>query len=206
MLHIDSRFVNTGVKSGLTIVESIVLFFLAKGAPMKDGFEDLTLDFVFKSLVEKGILSIREDLISSSEVLSSGDYSKAVTISSKAKALFRIHESGNVELAATLREMFPPGMKNDRWPWRGTPSMICKRLNEFNELYPDITSEEIILATRSYLSKFNTDESRSLLAYFIWKEKNDGSKNKVSILASFVYAMRDLKKIDSGLPSNVIQL
>lgn len=106
--------------------------------------------------------------------------------------VFRKIKRDTGSLAQKLRLMYPPGMKDDRWPWRGTPKTIMERLDEFFKDYPDITDEEIIKATADYLAKFITEASRSLLAYFICKTI-DGDKK--SILAEYVYANREGKDV-----------
>jgi len=106
----------------------------------------------------------------------------------KALKVFRKRKVDNSALAKELRMLYPPGMKDDRWPWRGTIPSITERLDEFNKMYPDVTDEEIIEATKGYLVRFNEESARSLLQYFIWKMHES---TKRSILADWVYANRE---------------
>lgn len=106
--------------------------------------------------------------------------------------VFRKMKRETGTLANKLRQMYPPGMKDDKWPWRGTPKTIMDKLDEFFKDYPDVTDEEIVKAAQDYLSKFQTDAGRSLLAYFISKLV-DGEKR--SILAEYVYANREGKEV-----------
>lgn len=104
--------------------------------------------------------------------------------------VFRRFKTDNTELAKKLRDMYPAGMKDKTWPWRGTVNSISDRLDAFNKMYPDITGEEIEHATKDYLDRFSDESGLSLLMYFIWK-KNDSSVR--SILAEWVYANREMK-------------
>ena len=110
----------------------------------------------------------------------------------KGLKVFRRLKTDNSSLAKELRLLYPPGMKDDRWPWRGTIPSITERLDDFNKMYPDITDEEIIQTTKDYLSRFTEEAGRSLLQYFIWKMV-DGSKR--SILAEWAYANRENKEV-----------
>jgi hypothetical protein len=122
---------------------------------------------------------------------------KAQLIDEKTKPLpaalrvFRRFKTDNTELAKTIRDMYPSGMKDGTWPWRGTISLISDRLDMFNKMYPDISNDEITRATQDYLNRFSEDGGRSLLMYFIWKSMSDGTKR--SLLAEWVYANREMK-------------
>lgn len=120
----------------------------------------------------------------------------------KGLKVFRRLKTDNSSLAKDLRLLYPPGMKDDRWPWRGTIPSITERLDEFNKMYPDITDEEILQTTKDYLNKFTEEAGRSLLQYFIWK-MIDGSKR--SILAEWAYANRENKDVVK-MKSNTDQL
>lgn len=119
----------------------------------------------------------------------------------KALKVFRKIKVDNSLLAKQLRELYPPGMKDDRWPWRGSVLSVSERLDEFNKMYPDISDAEIIQATKDYLAKFTEDSGRSLLVYFIWKMVDSSRR---SILADWIYAKRENK--DNKLKSNIDQL
>jgi hypothetical protein len=106
----------------------------------------------------------------------------------KGLKVFRRLKIDNGGLSKELRNLYPPGMKDDKWPWRGTISSVSEKLDDFNKMYPDITDEEIIQAAKDYLNAFTEESGRSLLPYFIWK-MIDGRKR--SILAEWVYAKRE---------------
>jgi len=182
MNKIDFNFIiYSGLKDGLTVDESIelaVLCGLTKGLVIN------LYSSVIKSLQEQGYID---------------EESKALPSALK---VFRNIKNDNSQLARKLRELYPAGMKDDRWPWRGTISSVSERLDEFNKMYPDINEEEIIQTTKDYLAKFTEDGGRSLLIYFIWKTI-DGSKR--SILADWAYAKRE-NKSEVKIKSNIDQI
>ena len=121
-------------------------------------------------------------------VHNSGDESEFINVTSKALAIFRKVKKDNSDLAKELRGLYPPGMKDNKWPWRGTNESVKQKLDEFKKIYPDVTDQEIIKATKDYLERFDNDTSRSLLIYFIMKTLNGEKK---SILADYVYVNRE---------------
>lgn len=79
-------------------------------------------------------------------------------------------------LAKKLRELFPAGKKpGTSYTWRDSVSCISDRLKKFFVKYdPEYkhTDEEIINATKEYVSSFNGNyKYMQLLRYFIWKNK-----------------------------------
>lgn len=106
--------------------------------------------------------------------------------------VFRKVRRDTDHLATVIRQMYPPGMKDGKWPWRGTPKEISSRLTTFLEGFPDITDEEIVNAVRTYLANFPDDNGRSLLGYFIYKTLNGETR---SLLAEYVYAEREGKEV-----------
>ena len=76
------------------------------------------------------------------------------------------------ELALELRNIYPPGRKpNTTKSWRGTPVEVVRKLKSFIATYPDVTKEDIVLATKKYVSK-TTSTIRRVLPYFIEKNGN----------------------------------
>jgi len=177
-----NHIIYSGIKEGISINETLQLASLCK---LTEGVTIRIDSNILNSLINKGYL---DDM---SNVLPKGF------------RVFKGLKMGNIELARQLRSMYPSGMKDDKWPWRGTVSSIAERLDDFNRMYPDISNEEIIITTKDYLDKFNDDNgSRSLLAYFIWKMV-DGTKR--SILAEWAYAKKENKVINKP-KSNIDQL
>lgn len=185
MMHTQIDFnhiIYSGIKEGISINESLQLASLCK---LTEGVTIRIDSNTLNSLINKGYLD------SMSNVLP------------KAFRVFKGLKMDNIAVARQLRDMYPAGMKDDKWPWRGTVSSIAERLDDFNRMYPDISNEEIINTTKEYLDKFSDDDGgRSLLAYFIWK-MIDGAKR--SILAEWVYAKRENKIINKP-KNNIDQL
>jgi hypothetical protein len=176
---VDFNFIiYNGIKNGLTILQSIYL------ANIVGIFKKFSPELVPTTTTIRA-----KDLEEMGFVVIDGTNIRATP---KGLRVFRNIRKDNSKLASSLRLMYPPGMKDDKWPWRGTIPSIAKKLDQFNKLYPDITNEEIAEATKEYLEKFTDDTGRSLLAYFILKDIGGFAK---SILAEWVYARRE--KIDS---------
>ena len=76
-------------------------------------------------------------------------------------------------LAKSMQELFPKGKKEGTVSsyWRGNTNDIKLKLKKFFKLYGNYTDEQIIEATRNYVSSFNGDyRFMRLLKYFIWKD------------------------------------
>jgi hypothetical protein len=181
LIDVDFNFIiYAGLKAGLSVEETLVLaseIGLIKGVKMGKNLGVL-VDLEHKGLVKVDYctpIGQREKIIGTPEALK----------------IFRKEKKDNPKLASELRKLFPVGMKDNRWPWRSSTSMVCGKLNQFNKIYPDITDEEILQATKDYLEKFD-DSGRSLLVNFIVKDLPDETHK--SILADWVYMNRDEKK------------
>ena len=171
-----NRIISLGLSKQLTLDETMHLAFI-------DGmFKTIHLDIrmsIVSSLQEKGLISRDTD-------------SGRITMMGKGVNIFRSTKKDNSSLAKTLRELFPPGLKDDKWPWRSTNVQIRDKLDKFMALYPEAEDDKIINATKNYLSKMRDNErGMSLLQYFILKNTDDGQK---SILAEYIDVGEDLKK------------
>ena len=89
------------------------------------------------------------------------------------------------ELAAKLRELWPAGEKDGKYPWRDSVPNLSKRLRMlWKERFPDFKEnenslEQCLTVARRYLSKFENDTKyMQTLKYFILKQeeirKGDG--------------------------------
>ena len=101
--------------------------------------------------------------------------------------LLKSNESYFVELATKLREMWPPGEKDGKYPWRDSvPNLVTRLQNlwiirELKE-YP---IDFCLQVARRYLSKYENDAKyMCVLKYFILKQKHitqaDGSLKYIS--------------------------
>lgn len=85
-------------------------------------------------------------------------------------------------LTDKLREIFPKGKKGGSvYYWRDNRKCISLRLKKWFKLFGDkYTDEQIIEATKKYVTSFNGDYTyMKLLKYFIWKDtkKEDSDGN-----------------------------
>lgn len=165
----------SGLAKKLSLDETMHLAYL-------DGkFKDIHLDIRLKivsSLREKGLVNYDEE-------------TAKVSINPRGKAIFKAKSQDNSDLAKQLREMYPGGLKDDKWPWRGTNVEIKAKLDKFREIYPEAEDQQIIDATKFYLAKMkDNDQGRSLLGYFILKSTPDGLK---SILAQYIEMGEDVR-------------
>lgn len=110
------------------------------------------------------------------------------------------------ELAAKLRELWPPGEKCGKWPWRESVSNVSKRLEilwKERMREKTYTVEQCLAAARKYLAQFESDTTyMMLLKYFIMKQdqivKENGHVTYVikSTLADMLESDADFNKID----------
>lgn len=120
-----------------------------------------------------------------------------------------------IELAKKMKEVFPKGMKDNKYPWQSSANDISIFLGRFFIKYPNITDEEILDATKRYVEHFEDNpKAMRLLKYFIIKgEKKpfiDESGNMIykvvetSDLASWIENKEDENKRDELLFSTLI--
>lgn len=184
-----NKIINSGLSKNLSLDETMHLAYL------NGLFPGLHMDIrmsVSSALQEKGyVISFDED------------GKRKVKISTKGKNIFHLPAYDNSSLAKTLRELYPAGLKDDKWPWRSTNVMIKDRLDKFRSVYPDYSDEDIISATKKYLEKMHDDDrGRSILYNFIIKTTPEGQR---SILAEYI-EMGDDAKTGPSTSSNTMQI
>lgn len=95
------------------------------------------------------------------------------------------------ELATKLRELWPSGNKDGKYPWRDSVSNLSKRLKIlWRERFPDFKEnenslEQCLTVARRYLAQFENDTKyMKILKYFILKQKTiimkDGEEKYIS--------------------------
>lgn len=92
-------------------------------------------------------------------------------------------------LVPQMQAIYPEGKNFNGQYWRGNKTDIKKKLQTFFKKYGnEFTDEQILAATREYVSGFNGDyKFMRLLQYFIWKEETkDGTKVSISELANYI--------------------
>lgn len=136
---------------------------------LEEGYADVCLDGSLR-ITEKGAKTI----------------SKIVLDSDK-----NIPKEGNhlLDFANSLRMLFPRGMQQGKYSWRGSGPEIEHRLRVFyQEFGTDYTEEEIYQATEKYVSRMQDDPYMRTLPYFLW-DKRGGSYS--SLLASEIQVLRE---------------
>ena len=184
-----NKIINSGLSKSLSLDEVMHLAYL------NGLFPGLHLDIrvsISSTLQEKGFVTSFEE-----------EGKKKVRISQKGKNIFNLPAYDNSTLAKNLRDMYPAGLKDDKWPWRSTNVMIKDRLDKFRGIYPEATDEDIISATKKYLEKMHEDDrGRSILFNFIIKNTPEGQR---SILAEYI-EMGDEVKPTNGQSGNTMQI
>ena len=86
------------------------------------------------------------------------------------------------DLAKGLRSLWPPGDKDNKYPWRDSVKNLKMRLQALWEerRLNNYTLDECLAVARRYLAQFENDTKyMKLLKYYIWKQKklvsSDGS-------------------------------
>lgn len=87
-----------------------------------------------------------------------------------------VDKNGNLsleELANELREIYPKGKKpGTAYMWRDSTALIVKRLKAFIKKYGEYKHEDILMATKKYVTSFNGNYTyMQLLKYFIFKDE-----------------------------------
>jgi hypothetical protein len=146
-------------RRGLNINEYLTLFVIYSKQNNKDvEYTDRRIDYL--SLSQKGYILI-----------------DGATVKLLPKALYLIEGIGRdyVQLATQIRECFPKGSKDDKYPWRGTIKSIVDKLRKLDKGHgmSDYTSDQVLKACSEYVSKFNQitmDRGMQIAPYFIEKE------------------------------------
>jgi len=148
-------------KRGLNINEYLSLLLIYSKQNNKDlDYIERKVDYL--SLATKGYLSIN-----------------GATVSLLPRALYLIEGIGRdyTLLATSIRECFPKGSKDDKYPWRGTIKILVDKLRKLDKGHgmADFTNEQIIAVCKEYVDKFNPmtmDRGMQIAPYFIEKEGN----------------------------------
>lgn len=118
-------------------------------------------------------------------------------------ALIRQDNTFFSQVAAGLRDLWPPGKKDGKFDWRESVSVLTDRLKFIwmeQEVDEDYTVEDCLQAGRQYLSRFEHESTKymQLLKYFIFKQKDTGvNKNgiiKKTYESTLLNMLRDKQK------------
>lgn len=157
-------------KHDLTISEFMVLYLNVNSVDIKSCMDSL----VAKGLADKNLFSEGSIVVSDKvkELVST------IAIDSDKSVIDKDAEF--IELANELRELYPAGRKEGTtYMWRGTTAEIAKKLKTLVVKYKySFTREQVIKATKEYISSFNGNYKKMrLLKYFILKSERDADDN-----------------------------
>ena len=157
-------------KHDLTVSEFMVLYLTANSVDINSCMDSL----VAKGLADRNLFA-EGNIVLSDKVK---DLVTTIAIDSDKSVVDKDAEF--IELANELREMYPAGRKEGTtYMWRGTTAEIAKKLKTLVVKYKySFTREQVIKATKAYISSFNGDYRRMrLLKYFILKSEKDADDN-----------------------------
>lgn len=176
-------------KHGLTIGEFMVLYLNANSVNIKSCMESL----VAKGLADKDLFS-EGNIVVSDKVK---DLVSTIAIDSDKSVIDKDAEF--IELANELRELYPAGRKEGTtYIWRGTTAEIAKKLKTLVVKYKySFTKEQVIKATKEYISSFNGNYKKMrLLKYFILKSERDADDN-INVISELMTLIENEGQIDA---------
>ena len=95
------------------------------------------------------------------------------------RSLYLIEGIGRdyTQLANDIRECFPKGSKDGKYPWRGTIKIIIDKLRKLDKGHGmgDYTNDQILAVCKEYVDQFNhmtMDRGMQIAPYFIEKDGN----------------------------------
>lgn len=157
-------------KYGLTIEEFMLLYIASKA---------IDIGLCMENLIAKGFAD--RDLYSETNLIvgnKTRDLISTIAIDSDKNVIDK--EDEFFELANELRALYPAGRKEGTtYMWRGTTAEIAKKLKTLVVKYKySFTKEQVIKATKEYISSFNGNyRTMRLLKYFILKSEKDADNN-----------------------------
>jgi len=82
-----------------------------------------------------------------------------------------------LQLAISIRDLFPKGSKAGKYPWKGTIKTIVEKLKKLDKSHDmsDFTDGEIVEAVYKYVNRFSLadmDRGMQIAPFFIEKEGN----------------------------------
>ena len=144
------------------------------------------------------------------------NFSKVASVVTASDSGFEIVKKKNIvqkpffeELAEKLRELWPPGEKDGKYPWRDSVSNLARRLetlwlDRFQNQDKQYTIEQCLTVARKYLAQFENDTKyMKVLKYFILKQDSIVDRrtgrliySNKSILADMLESTSDFEAID----------
>ena len=176
-------------KHNLTVNEFMVLYLSANSVDTKSCMD---------SLVAKGLAN-RDLFAEGGIVLSDKVRDLVTTIAIDSDKSVVDKDAEFIELANELRELYPAGRKEGTtYMWRGTTAEIAKKLKTLVVKYKyTFTKEQVIKATKEYISSFNGNYKKMrLLKYFILKSEKDADDN-VNVISELMTLIENEGQTDA---------
>lgn len=176
-------------KHELTIGEFMVLYLTANGINVETCMDNL----VAKGLADKNLFS------GGGIVLSDKTKELVSTIAIDSDKNVIDKDAEFLTLANELRELYPAGRKEGTtYMWRGTTAEIAKKLKTLVVKYKySFTREQVIKATKEYISSFNGNYKKMrLLKYFILKSERDADDN-VNVISELMTLIENEGQVDA---------
>ena len=176
-------------KHGLSIEEFMVLYLSSKSVDINSCMQSL----IRKGLADKNLFT-ENNIVVSDKVK---DLVTTIIIDSDKNVVDKDAEF--IELANELRELYPTGRKEGTtYMWRGTTAEIAKKLKTLVVKYKyTFTKEQVIKATKEYISSFNGNYKKMrLLKYFILKSERDADDN-VNVISELMTIIENAGQVDA---------
>lgn len=176
-------------KHDLTVSEFMVLYLSANSVNIKSCMDTL----VAKGLADRNLFA-EGGIVLSDKVK---DLVTTIAIDSDKSVVDKDAEF--IELANELRELYPAGRKEGTtYMWRGTTAEIAKKLKTLVVKYKyTFTKEQVIKATKEYISSFNGNYKKMrLLKYFILKSEKDADDN-INVISELMTLIENEGQIEA---------
>lgn len=176
-------------KHNLTVSEFMVLYLSANSVNIKSCMDTL----VTKGLADRNLFA-EGGIVLSDKVK---DLVTTIAIDSDKSVVDKDAEF--IELANELRELYPAGRKEGTtYMWRGTTAEIAKKLKTLVVKYKyTFTKEQVIKATKEYISSFNGNYKKMrLLKYFILKSEKDADDN-INVISELMTLIENEGQIEA---------
>lgn len=143
------------------------------------GYKEVNITKTVEDIIAKGLAN--SDLFTSGRLVVSDNVANIISsiIIDSDKEVDNSDERF-FNLASQLKEIYPAGRKpGTTYMWRGNTAEIAKKLKTLVVKYKfTFTDEQVINATKSYVSSFNGNYTKMrLLKYFILKSERDADNN-----------------------------
>ena len=149
-------------KHGLSFQKFLYLYLIYKNFDFKNTKEELlSKDYIV------------QDLFGNVFCINTPEIKEIMSAMKQTKSMGTPTED-EVRLAEKLMEIYPKGMQQGKYPWRGSKLEISQKIHTLRNRYnQEFTDEEAVEATKKYVEKKLGDPYMKLLKYFLLKVDKD---------------------------------